>query len=189
MPDYDDIFASFVKGDIKPLYTYVFPALLRYARKLTGDQLGYLAKDCVQDAIFQCYMHRKDYKDMAHWRNALFISIRNRVIDLMRKADCDHDYMAHLTLISDDVEKDVSLAIIYQDALDVIYAAVDSLSEEYRELFRLNFEQGLKIAEIAEMMHVSEITVKKRKARMLEKIRRILGSDIDNYIIFLLLVA
>ena len=97
--------------------------------------------------------------------------------------------MAHITLISDDVEKDVSLAVIYQDALDVIYAAVDSLPEDYRELFRLSFEQGLKIAEIAEMMNVSEITVKKRKARLLEKIRRILGTDIDNYMIFLLLAA
>ena len=66
---------------------------------------------------------------------------------------------------------------------------MDALPEMYRELFRLSFEQGLKNAEIAELLCVSEITVKKRKARMLEKIRRLLGRDIDNYMMLLLLVA
>ncbi len=188
MPDYYDIYESFRRGNLAPLYEHVFPALLRYARKLTGDQLAYLAKDCVQDAIFQCYMRRESFQGIEHWRNTLFVSIRNRVIDFLRKADYDRGY-ADSVLLSDNVEEDVSLAIIYQDALDVIYGAVDALPEMYRELFRLSFEQGLKNAEIAELLCVSEITVKKRKARMLEKIRRLLGRDIDNYMMLLLLVA
>lgn len=189
MPDYGYIYDEFMRGNLKPLYAFVFPALLRYARKLAGEELSYLAKDCVQDAIFQCYMRRDSYEDMAHWRNAIFMSIRNRVIDLIRKADCDQDYIFHHTLVSDDVEEDISLAIIYQDALDVIYGAVDALPEIYRDVFRLSFEEGLKNAEIARLLHVSEITVKKRKARMLDKIRRILGHDIDNYLIFFLFAA
>ena len=58
MPDYNYIYESFMRGNLRPLYDYVFPSLLRYAKKLTGEQLSYLAKDCVQDAIFQCYMRR-----------------------------------------------------------------------------------------------------------------------------------
>ncbi len=188
MPDYDYIYESFMRGNLRPLYDYVFPSLLRYAKKLTGEQLSYLAKDCVQDAIFQCYMRRDSYVSLAHWRNALFLGIRNRVIDLMRKAECDQNYMESV-LLGDDEEEDVSLAIIYQDALDVIYGAVDALPEQYRELFRMSFEQGLKNAEIARLMSVSEITVKKRKARLIEKLRRMLGRDIDSYLIFFLLAA
>jgi len=188
MPDYDYIYESFMRGELQPLYSHVFPALLRYARKLTGDQLSYLAKDCVQDAIFHCYMRRDSLRGIEHWRNTLFISIRNRVIDLFRKADYDRVYLDSL-LMSDNVEDDVSLAVIYQDALDVIYGAVDALPEKYRELFKLSFEQGLKNTEIAQMLSVSEITVKKRKARLLEKIRHILGRDIDSYLIFFLLAA
>ena len=106
----------------------------------------------------------------------------------MRKAECDQNYMESV-LLGDDEEEDVSLAIIYQDALDVIYGAVDALPEQYRELFRMSFEQGLKNAEIARLMSVSEITVKKRKARLIEKLRRMLGRDIDSYLIFFLLAA
>ncbi|WP_289854650.1 hypothetical protein, partial [uncultured Duncaniella sp.] len=42
---------------------------------------------------------------------------------------------------------------------------------------------------IARLMSVSEITVKKRKARLIEKLRRMLGRDIDSYLIFFLLAA
>lgn len=188
MPDYDDIYESFRRGNLRPFYANIFPSLLRYARKLTGEQLSYLAKDCVQDAIFQCYMRRDSYASMSHWRNALFISIRNRVIDLIRKAECDHNYMESV-LLGRDEDEDVSLAMIYQDVLEVIYAAVDTLPEKYRELFRLSFVQGLKNTEIAEILSVAEITVKKRKARLIEKIRQILGRDIDTYLVLFLMAA
>ena len=188
MPDYYYIYEAFSEGNLRPLYDHVFPSLLRYARKLTGEQLSYLAKDCVQDAIFQCYMHRRGYASPAHLRNALFVGIRNRVIDLMRKAEYDQDYMENV-MLGDSEEEDVSLAIIYQDALDVIYGAVDRLPQEYRELFRMSFEQGLKNTEIARLLSVSEVTVIKRKARLIERLRRILGKDIDCYLIFFLLAA
>lgn len=56
-------------------------------------------------------------------------------------------------------------------------------------LFRLSFVQGLKNTEIAERLSVAEITVKKRKARLIEKIRQILGKDIDTYLVLFLLAA
>ena len=87
MPDYDYIYESFMRGNLRPLYDYVFPSLLRYAKKLTGEQLSYLAKNCVQDAIFQCYMRCDSYVSQSHWRNALFLGISNRVNALLRKAE------------------------------------------------------------------------------------------------------
>ena len=100
----------------------------------------------------------------------------------------DQDYMENV-MLGDSEEEDVSLAIIYQDALDVIYGAVDRLPQEYRELFRMSFEQGLKNTEIARLLSVSEVTVIKRKARLIERLRRMLGKDIDCYLIFFLLAA
>lgn len=188
MLDYSQIYDSFVKGDLEPLYTYMYPALLRYARKLAGEGLEYMAKDCVQEAIFGCYMHRDSYEDFTHLRNALYLGVRNKVIDMMRRVDYDRGY-ADNVLMSDNVEEDVSLAVIYHDALEVIYRAVDSLPEKYREIFMYSFEEGLKNGEIAQLLQVSEITVKKRKARMLELIRGILGKDLDNYFVIMLLVA
>ena len=56
---------------------------------------------------------------------------------------------------------------------------------EYRTLLRLSFEEGLKNAEIAQRLGVAEITVKKRKARLIEMLRQRLGGNTE--MIFLLL--
>ena len=186
IPNLDSIYKSFKRGDIHPLYAELYPSLIRYAVKLTGESLAYLSEDCVQNAILETYIHRKNLASTAHWRNCLYRNIRNRAIDLIRRAGYNQEFLDN-ALLSDNEVDDISLAIIYQDALDVIYAAVDSLPEEYRKLFELSFREGLKNAEIADRMCVAEITIKKRKARLLERIRKVLGNDIDEKTVILIL--
>lgn len=185
-PDYTYIFEAFRRGRLHPFYSELYPALLRYTVKIAGEQLAYLAEDCVQSAVLETYLHRSSLESVTHWRNCIFMNIRNRVIDYMRKADYDKAYIDH-SLISDDFEEDMLNAIVYQDALDAIYAAVDSLPEDYRRLFELSFRQGLKNAEVANLLCMAEITVKKHKARLLDRIRRILGSDINEPTLILIL--
>ena len=85
------------------------------------------------------------------------------------------------------MERDISYALIRQETLDRLFAAIDRLPPQYREIFELNFEQGLKNKEIARLLDVAEITVKKRKARMLEMLRGWLGPEADMLIILYLL--
>lgn len=63
--------------------------------------------------------------------------------------------------------------------LCIIYGAIEELPAEYRTLLRMSFEEGLKNAEIAQRLGVAEITVKKRKAKMLEMLRDKLGGNVD----------
>lgn len=44
--------------------------------------------------------------------------------------------------------------------------------EKYRRIFELNFRQGLKNAEIAKLLNITESAVKKQKAQMLELFRK-----------------
>ena len=80
-------------------------------------------------------------------------------------------------------------ALIEHETLDALYAAIKSLPPNYRELLSMSFEEGLKNAEIAARLGVSEITVKKRKARMIEMLRSRLGGEIDLLTIAILLSA
>ena len=56
-----------------------------------------------------------------------------------------------------------------------IRSAIDSLPDEIRETFLLNRHQGLKYAEIAEVLGVSVKTVESRVSRALEHLRRTLS--------------
>ncbi|WP_300933507.1 sigma factor-like helix-turn-helix DNA-binding protein, partial [uncultured Duncaniella sp.] len=59
----------------------------------------------------------------------------------------------------------------------------------YRDVFDLSFEQGLKNAEIAHLLDIAEITVKKRKERLLNMLRAKLGGISEMELMMLLLYA
>lgn len=68
----------------------------------------------------------------------------------------------------------------------MLYAAIEELPEEYRQIFDLSFEQGLRNPEVAKLLDVAEITVKKRKARMIDLLRKRLGKSSDEIIALLI---
>jgi len=89
----------------------------------------------------------------------------------------------------DDHEADATWALIEHETLDTLYAAIRMLPPDYRQLLKLSFEDELKNAEIAATLGVAEITVKKRKVKLLEMLRRNMPDDIDLQTIALLLTT
>lgn len=76
-------------------------------------------------------------------------------------------------------EADAARALIEHETLDSLYAAIRNLPDDYRQLLRMSFEEGMKNADIAAALGVAEITVKKRKVRLLEMLRRSMGDNCD----------
>ena len=166
-----------------PFYKYMYPGLLTFASRQLGTSLAFMAEDCVQDAVMATYQHRRELEDADHWRGYLLKCVRSRASNLVRHKGVTDGYATGVTDGSDadekGIEHDISYEMIRQETLDTLFAAIDRLPEELREVFSLSFEEGLKNAEIAERLGVAEITVKKRKARMLSQLREWLGPDAD----------
>lgn len=93
------------------------------------------------------------------------------------------------TKSEEDHAADATRALIEHETLDSLYAAIAKLPDDYRILLKLSFEDGLKNAEIAAALGVAEITVKKRKVKLLEMLRRNMTDDIDLTTIALLLAT
>lgn len=176
MIDYTPVYKAFMKGHMSLLYEVMYPGLLRYAAVTLGDELAYLAEDCVQDAVMATYERRSTFTDTEHWRRYLILSIRNRALKVVRHKDVCDSYADSLSAESDtDTVRDISHALIHQEMLDTLYAAIDSLPEMYRQIFEMSFEQGMRNGEIARLLEIAEITVKKRKERLLSMLRTRLG--------------
>lgn len=176
MIDYTPIYETFKKGHMSLLYEVMYPGLLRYAAVTLGDELAYLAEDCVQDAVMATYERRSTFADTEHWRRYMILSIRNRALKVVRHKDVCDNYADSLAAEPDtDTERDISHALIHQEMLDTLYAAIDSLPRMYREIFEMSFEQGMRNGEIARLLDVAEITVKKRKERLIAMLRTRLG--------------
>lgn len=169
----------FVAGKMTPFYERYYPGMLMYATRLLGDELEWMADDCVQDAVMDAFQKRRTFKTPDQWRAHILACIRNRAVSALRRLSAMRNYTAERSNNGESMEGDASRAMIEHEMLDALYAAIEDLPAEYRTLLRMSFEEGLKNAEIAQRLGVAEITVKKRKAKMLEMLRDKLGGNVD----------
>lgn len=186
MTDYESLYDSFIEGKMVSFYTIMYPGLLAFATRMLGESLAFMAEDCVQDAVMSTYEHRGEFDDAVHWRWYLMRCIRHKALNLLRHKGVTDVYASSFG-DGPAAERDISYALIRQETLDTLFAAIDRLPPQYRQIFELKFEQGLKNHEIARILDVAEITVKKRKTRMLELLRLWLGPEADTIILVYLM--
>lgn len=188
MLDNQFIFDSFISGKMDSFYKNYYSRLIAFASKQLGPRLSFMAEDCVQEAIMSIYARREEIDGINQLKAYLMASIRNNALMVHRKDDLGTKYLEMLGKDC-DADEDLYLEILEQDIYSRLFAAVESLPEIYRQVFDLSFEKGLKSREIAEMLHVADITVKKRKARLLDLLRAKLGNDIGESTIRLLIAC
>ncbi|MCM1051420.1 MAG: sigma-70 family RNA polymerase sigma factor [Paenibacillus sp.] len=162
-----------------PFYERYYPGMLMYATRLLGDELEWMADDCVQDAVMDAFQKRDTFNSAEQWRAHILACIHNKAVSALRRLSAMRNYTAEHNHAGERSEGDASRAMIEHEMLDALYAAIEELPAEYRTLLRMSFEEGLKNAEIARRLGVAEITVKKRKAKMLEMLRSKLGGNVD----------
>lgn len=180
------IFHKFIAGKMTPFYDRYYPGLLMYARRILVCELEWLAEDLVQDAVIDAFQKRHTFNDVAQWEAHILACIRNRAISALRNLSARRNY-EEATDNAGMYEAEFTRALIENETLDALYAAIRSLPPDYRDILRMSFEEGLKNAEIAARIGVAEITVKKRKARILEMLRQALGGKLDTVTIIILL--
>ena len=76
-----------------------------------------------------------------------------------------------------DFEDDFSVELIRQETIDELVAAVDRLPEDMRQLCVMIFREGMKTAEIARQLNITESGVKKKKRRLLNLLRKSLSPE------------
>lgn len=185
MTDYKFIYRQFMMGHMEPFYKALYRRLLIYSANILGDKLSFLAEDCVQNAVLSIYMRRSEIDTMDQWRGWLITAVRNNSLMQLRNEQQRIKYEEY-SINSQEEAEDIHLVKIEQDVYNQLFAAIDSLPEKYRDLFELCFTKGLKTSEVAQLLDLAEITVKKRKAKMLALIRERLNFDIDETLILLL---
>lgn len=182
-----EIFKLFVVGKMAPFYKRYFPGMVMYASRLLGPELDWMADDCVQDAVLDAFQKRYTFSSAEQWRAHILACIHNKAVSALRKLSAMRHYTE--TKSEEDHAADATRALIEHETLDSLYAAIAKLPDDYRILLKLSFEDGLKNAEIAAALGVAEITVKKRKMKLLEMLRRNMTDDIDLTTIALLLAT
>ena len=163
-------FSRFVEGDIGYFYTHIYRDMLLYALTCLPGQISIMAEDCVQNAVEKAYGRRNEFSSAIQWKAFLITCIRNKAISYQRNSFAACRYQEFVAGFN-ELDEDVLLGYIRQETLQRLYSAIDTLPAEMRELLEMSFEEGLKNSEIASRLGVAEITVKKRKAKLIRLLR------------------
>lgn len=172
----ESMLAEFKSGKISTFYNELYAKLLVYASRHLGADYAFLAEDCVQDSIYKAYEQRASFKSILTLKAFLYSCIHHAAIDILRKNNAQSNYLSQ-----QEDQTEFLNSIIEQETLNLLYDSIERLPEKYRRIFELHFEQGLKNAEIAKLLNVTESAVKKQKAQMLDLLRKDLQKKTGNH--------
>ncbi len=158
--------------------------MMLYALKMTDDRAA--AEDVVQNVFLGLWENRDTFHEEASVRSYLYLTIHRRIIDQARHAKVEGRYKSYVLKEAGDMlavqdDEEVFTSEVYRRLFD----AIDELPRRQRELFLL-YMQGKKNAEIAQVMNITEETIRVQKKRALKTLRQKMGDKGDLLLLLLL---
>ncbi len=151
-----------------------------YAASLIGFASSKLysleeARDMIHDVFVYLWTERKKIQIHSSLQSYLFAITRNRIIDHIRRNVTRKEYASMLHGLDPDLKTSLETNLEAKDLAKVIEKVVSNLPPRTKEIYRLSRNEFKRISEIAEMLHVSDRTVKNQLTTALKVLKTSLG--------------
>ncbi|GAB5493767.1 MAG: sigma-70 family RNA polymerase sigma factor [Phototrophicaceae bacterium] len=168
---------SMAEGDVRALnevYALYGPMLLGFLNaRLPSRQL---AEEVLQDVMLAVWDNAKNFEARSKVKTWLLVIARNRAINATRRKKLPLiDISQVFDLKSDDTSP--MEAVVRHETQDKVRTAIHKLPEGQREVLVLVFYHQLTGPEVAEVLDISEGTVKSRLHRAKENLKGLLAQD------------
>ena len=170
----DTLLASFQAGNMaafSQLYNLHINVLFNYGLKLTIDKE--LLKDCIHDIFVKLYTKKDELGTIDNLRSYLFISLKNKLCDELRRRMYMSDKAIEEVSISTptDVEDDYMEEEQRKNEFSLVRRLLDQLSPRQREALTLYYIEEKKYEDICEIMNMNYQSVRNLMHRGLTKLR------------------
>lgn len=148
----------------------LYPFLLRSVKKHEH------AEELIQETMLRVWLNRTTLPTLDNARNWIFRIASNLAITAIRKQLAEGRAVAKLadkTIHAGNMQQEMN----FREMKKALQQAVQLLPPKRQQIYRLSREQGLKPAEIAEQLNLSESTVKNVLSTALKSIREHLQSQ------------
>jgi len=181
MPSYNEdpdiqLIERMARGDtqaLNDLYARHGGAILGFlTSRLNNRQL---AEEVLQDVMLSVWKNAGSFRGDSKVRTWLFVIARNRAINTQRKRSPEFVQLNEYGFQSEDTGP--MERMIKQSNRDVVRSAIDQLQEGQREVLILVFYNQLSGPETAEVLGISEGTVKSRLHRAKHQLKQVLGHE------------
>jgi len=150
------------------LFNFYCQRLINFTRRYVVDIQ--IAENIVQDVFVHLWNHRVNLDPSRLIKSYLFKAVKNEALKEIRHRDVEKRSQQKLIdLIEPDIDPEKELTT--NEMNKEIHQAINELPDKCREIFKMNRFDGLKYAEIAEILNISEKTVETQMGRALKKLR------------------
>jgi RNA polymerase sigma factor (sigma-70 family) len=153
---------------IDVLFRRHYTALLRLAVVMVGNREA--AEDSVQEAFAALYRHRRSLRDQSAAEAYLRSAVLNRCRSWVRRQVTQR--AARPLMLVREHQQSAEDTIVAQDAAGSLVAHMRTLARRQREVLACRFVLELSIAETAQLLQISEGSVKAHTHRGLRALQR-----------------
>ena len=149
------------------LYLRFYPALKAYASLFLAPSE---TDDTVQSVLLDLWKKRASIQITSSFASYLFLSVRNRCLDTIRREAFRSRALSDLKLSLLDERVDFNLHSVSEIKM-LIRQALEEMAPEVRQTFEMSRFEGRTYKEIADEMGVSVKTVEYRISQALKKLK------------------
>lgn len=182
---------AFRAGDEKAfrtLFDAYYADLVVYAVRLVRDQAE--AEDIVTDVFLKLFRKNNDFEAVANMRAFLYVGVRNNCFNYLKMEAVRNKRKAGFSYLSESSDPGTTalqLEMMNADVLQTILEEIDNLPPQSRRIFLLRIVNQLKAKEVAELLGISDKTVRNQTAIAVEKLRiAVFRHDLELGLLFLL---
>ncbi|MCK7558432.1 sigma-70 family RNA polymerase sigma factor [Chitinophaga sedimenti] len=145
------------------------------------------ARDLTAETFVQLWQQRQTFHSLDAISAFLYVTVRNKCFNLLKhrkmKASHEQDLLRLLTERGEDsfFEEQVRIQLVSR-----IYAEINKLPARMREIFLLSYRDGLKPAEIAELLQIKAQTVTNQRVSAVKLLQIALGDNLLTVALLLL---
>nr|WP_295934008.1 sigma-70 family RNA polymerase sigma factor [uncultured Dyadobacter sp.] len=169
------VWGKFKAGDRESfarIYQSYIAELLSYGYRVTSNRQ--LIKDSIQDVFLDLWQQRENLSDTASIKFYLFRALRNRILRNLSVQKNNASTGASLEELLFDLPFEQSWveSEMQQEQVQRLRHAIDQLPKRQQEVIQLRFNQNFSLEEIAEMMQISNQSVRNLLHRSITELRR-----------------
>jgi RNA polymerase sigma factor, sigma-70 family len=176
--DYD-IILRFKSGD-EPAFTVVYNHFYNSIFSFCKHLLPTIedARDMTAQLFVRLWEKKETLDSYQHLRAFLFLNARNKCLNFLRDQKARSAIDKQIGDFNLSEQKAIFLSEIESELITRIQEEVEKLPEHYRNILKLSYFQGYSNQEIADMLQISEKTVRNVKSIALKTVKLIfLGSN------------
>lgn len=169
------VWSKFKAGDRESfarIYQSYIGELLSYGYRVTSNRQ--LIKDSIQDVFLDLWQQRENLSDAASIKFYLFRALRNRILRNLSVQKDNASTGASLEDLLFDLPFEQAWvdSEMQQEQIQRLRHAIDQLPKRQQEVIQLRFNQNFSLEEIAELMQISNQSVRNLLHRSISELRR-----------------